>query len=337
MPVVMRPQLRPHLAASPEDRNGRRYIVHDLLRLNGTALRLSALEVQWLRLFDGQHSLRDIQAEAMRQADGQLVPLEVFTRLASALDEALFLEGPRFRDRGDDPIRRPACVGAYEADPDALRRQIGRLFTGPGGPGLPGEPAPDGRLRAAADPAHRLRPRRPHLRLGLQGSLPSAPTASLFVDHRHVALQRPSLHADAQGLPDAARHRPHRPGLHRSPGPPLRRRPVRRRMAGPLAGALHRAGSGVLAVPLTRANGRSASCRWWSARSRTACRTGSRRRSRTTSAGWSRRCGRRSGDQGADLLHHQRRPGPHRPEVRRPASRSGEPGWTTAASRTRRS
>ena len=80
------------------------------------------------------------------------MPLEVFTRLASALDEALFLEGPRFRARVDDPVRRPSCIGAYEGDPDALRRQLERLFTGPGGPGLPGKTQPDGRLRALLAP-----------------------------------------------------------------------------------------------------------------------------------------------------------------------------------------
>ena len=152
MPAAKRPQLRPHLAASPEDQTGRRYVVHDLLRLNGAALRLTALEVQWLRLFDGRRTLRDIQAEVMRQLDGQLVPLEVFTRLESALDDALFLEGPRFRARVDDPIRRPSCVGAYEGDPAALRRQVERLFTGPGGPGLPGSARPGDDLRALLAP-----------------------------------------------------------------------------------------------------------------------------------------------------------------------------------------
>src|ERR1700722_20297316 len=101
---VAKPQLRPHLAASPEDADRRRYIVHDLLRLNGAALRLSALEVQWLQLFDGEHTLREIQTEAIRQVGGQLVPLEVFTKLTSALDEALFLEGPRYRTHVEDPV-----------------------------------------------------------------------------------------------------------------------------------------------------------------------------------------------------------------------------------------
>jgi MEMO1 family protein len=150
--VAERPQLRPYLAASPEDPAGRRFIVHDLLRLNGAALRLNALELRWLQLFDGTRTLRDIQAEAMRQLDGQIVPLELFTRLQSALDEALFLEGPRYRARVDDPVRRPACLGAYEPDPDALRRQVEKLFTEPGGPGLPGSARPGDGLRALLAP-----------------------------------------------------------------------------------------------------------------------------------------------------------------------------------------
>ncbi len=152
MPVEDRPQLRSHLAATPEDQSRRRHVVHDLLRLTRAVLPVGVLELSWLQLFDGSRTLREIQAEAMRQLDGQLIPLEVFTRLAASLDQALFLEGPRFRARVDDPVRHPACVGAYEGDPDALRRQLERLFTGPGGPGLPGAARPDGRLTALLAP-----------------------------------------------------------------------------------------------------------------------------------------------------------------------------------------
>jgi MEMO1 family protein len=152
MPVSDRPQLRRYLGASPEGEQGRSFIVHDLLRLSPSLLRLNALELQWVQLFDGQRTLREIQTEAIRQVDGQLVPLELFTRLASALDEALFLEGPRYRARVDDPIRPPSCIGAYKADPDALRRQVEELFTGPGGPGLPGPSQSDDSLRALLAP-----------------------------------------------------------------------------------------------------------------------------------------------------------------------------------------
>ncbi len=152
MPVVERPQLRPHLGCAPENRHGRHFVVFDLLRLSERAVRLTGVEAGWLRLFDGQRTLREVQAEVMQQLGGQLVPLEVLQGLAERLDEALFLDGPRFRAVADDPVRRPMHVGCYEGEPGSLRDQMRRLFTGPGGPGLPGEPRPDGRLRAALVP-----------------------------------------------------------------------------------------------------------------------------------------------------------------------------------------
>lgn len=152
MPALECPQLRPYLAAEPEDRLGRRFVVYDRLRLSERAVRVSCVELEWLRLFDGKRSLREVQAEVMRQLGGQLVPVEVLQRLAERLDDALFLDGPRFRARADDPVRRPACIGCYEGEPGPLRRQLQSLFTGPHGPGLPGEPRPDGRLRAALVP-----------------------------------------------------------------------------------------------------------------------------------------------------------------------------------------
>jgi MEMO1 family protein len=152
MPVMECPQLRPYLAAEPEDRLVHRFVVYDRLRLSEKAVRVSSVELEWLQLLDGKRSLRDVQAEAMRQLGGQLVPLEVLQRLAERLDDALFLDGARFRAVADDPVRRPACIGCYEGEPGPLRNQLRRLFTGPGGPGLPGEPRPDGRLRAALVP-----------------------------------------------------------------------------------------------------------------------------------------------------------------------------------------
>ena len=49
-------------------------------------------------------------------------------------------------------MREPSCLGTYESDPEALRRQIAGLFSGPKGPGLPQEQRPDGTLRAALIP-----------------------------------------------------------------------------------------------------------------------------------------------------------------------------------------
>jgi hypothetical protein len=152
MSLPERPQLRPHLAAAPEDRTGRQLVLWDQLRLSDGPIRLTALELAWVQLFDGTRTLRDVQAEAIRQVGGQLIPLEVFGRLATALDEALFLDSPRFRAKVDAPIRPPSCLGSYEPEPGPLRRQVERLFTGRNGPGLPANRRPNGTLRAALVP-----------------------------------------------------------------------------------------------------------------------------------------------------------------------------------------
>src|SRR5262245_8332139 len=117
------PQLRPHLAAAPEDRAGRHLVIWDQLRLSQGTLRLTALEFAWVQLFDGTRTLRDVQTEAMRLVGGQIIPLEVFGRLASALEEALFLDSPRFREKVGAAIRPPSCLGSYEPEPGPLRRQ----------------------------------------------------------------------------------------------------------------------------------------------------------------------------------------------------------------------
>jgi AmmeMemoRadiSam system protein B len=152
MSVPERPRLRPFLAAAQDEEDPNFMILWDQLGLSEGPRRVSLLEFLWLQMFDGRRTLREIQTEAMRQAYGRLLPLELFTTLVQKLDEALFLDGPRFRDRLENPVREPSCIGCYEADPDALREQLRRLFTGPNGPGLPGEPRPDGRLRAALVP-----------------------------------------------------------------------------------------------------------------------------------------------------------------------------------------
>jgi AmmeMemoRadiSam system protein B len=152
MPVPERPQLRPYLAAAEDDDDPRYVYVWDRLRVSPEPQRLTRLEFFWLQLFDGARTLRDVQAESMSRLDHRLLPIDSLTAFAERMDRALFLDGPGFRARVDGPVRPPACVGAYEGEPEALRRQLRRLFTGPGGPGLPRDGRPDGRLRAALLP-----------------------------------------------------------------------------------------------------------------------------------------------------------------------------------------
>jgi AmmeMemoRadiSam system protein B len=146
------PRLRPGLAATPDSGDSRFIYIFDQLRLGKHPQRLSLPEFLWVQLFDGQRTLRDIQAEGMRRLGGMLLPLEWLTALVERLDEALFLDGPRFRERLASPIREPSCIGSYEGEPEALRRQLTGLFTGPRGPGLPRETPVDERLRAALVP-----------------------------------------------------------------------------------------------------------------------------------------------------------------------------------------
>jgi AmmeMemoRadiSam system protein B len=152
MSVPEKPRLRPGLAAAPEDESERSFVVWDQLRLSDGYLRLTAVELEWVQLLDGRRTLRDVQSAAVELAEGLLIPLEVIDRLVRKLDGMLFLDTPRYREELDRPVRKPSCLGAYETDPQALNEQLEGLFAGPGGPGLPGEPQPDGRLRAVLAP-----------------------------------------------------------------------------------------------------------------------------------------------------------------------------------------
>src|SRR5579875_3990252 len=140
MSALERPRLRSHLCLEAERGGG--YIIWDQLRLAVPHLRLSQLETSWLPLFDGQRTLPDIQAEALRNLNSLDSAAELFHRLVQKLDDALFFEGPRFRSRlreyADKPIRPPACTASYGEDPVFLRRWLDRLFTAPDGPGRPG-------------------------------------------------------------------------------------------------------------------------------------------------------------------------------------------------------
>src|SRR5438067_1548978 len=147
-----RPQLRPYLLPVHDASDPQHVYLVDQLGLVADPVPVPRRDFPALLLFDGKRSLRDVQAEVVRDNGGELVPLERVTRLVERLDEAMLLDGPRFRAVADGPVREPRCVGCYEGEPAALRRQLERLFTGPKGPGLPRAGKPDGRLRAALIP-----------------------------------------------------------------------------------------------------------------------------------------------------------------------------------------
>ena len=66
-PPTERPRLRPGLAAAPDERDARYVLLWDRLGLSDCEARLTVREFGWAQLLDGSRSLREIQAEAMRQ------------------------------------------------------------------------------------------------------------------------------------------------------------------------------------------------------------------------------------------------------------------------------
>lgn len=96
-----------------------------------------------LSLFDGRHSVLDIQAEYMRKF-GEFLFTEKIEEIVRQLDEALFLEGETFQEalkRKEEEFRKSCFREAafsgksYEKEPEKLRSQLSGYFTGPEGPG----------------------------------------------------------------------------------------------------------------------------------------------------------------------------------------------------------
>lgn len=152
MTATDRPKLRPLLCATPEDAGGMHFILHCGLRLSRSFLRVSALELEWLRLFDGRNTLREVQAEAMRPLGGQLLPLQMFADLAGRLDAAGFLDGHHFREKAFGTVRQATHAESYGHTADVIRANLDGLFRHPNGAGVPAEPRPDDRLRAVLAP-----------------------------------------------------------------------------------------------------------------------------------------------------------------------------------------
>ncbi len=146
------PCLRPGLTLAEDARDAAYVYIWDQFHLSQTAARVSRQELGWMRFFDGAHSLREIQAEVLRRSGQEIVSLTRIAALARKLDEALFLDGPRYQAKLHAPVREPACIGCYEGDPQALREQLQDLFHAEDASGPPRFGRPDGKLRAALLP-----------------------------------------------------------------------------------------------------------------------------------------------------------------------------------------
>jgi hypothetical protein len=155
------PRLRA-VEAFPVEHEGRSCIaLRDPAGYTDAIVLLHGPLLEIVSLFDGGHTVADIQAVVMRR-HGQLVERRQIEEIAEALDQQGFLDSPGFADRRavvDTTFlassTRPAAHagGAYAGDAGELRAMLNGFFAPPDGPGpIDGGPsaAPERRGPSAA-------------------------------------------------------------------------------------------------------------------------------------------------------------------------------------------
>jgi MEMO1 family protein len=140
----LQPRLR-RVEAFPVEHEGRRCLaLRDPAGYAAAIVLLHGPLLDIVSLFDGEHTIADIQAAVMRR-HRQLVERRQIAEIAETLDRQGFLEGAAFAGRRAaidheflaSPVRPASHAGtAYAADPDELRATMDRFFAPPGGPGL---------------------------------------------------------------------------------------------------------------------------------------------------------------------------------------------------------
>lgn len=130
------PKLR-CIEAFPVDYQGRRLVcLRDTQNLSGKMLFVPPEGVFILSLFDGKHSVLDIQGEFMRQF-GQLVYREDVEGLVNQLDDALMLDNQNYKnfkkkveeEFRDSPIRESSHAGlSYPDEAEEVKNWLGEFF-----------------------------------------------------------------------------------------------------------------------------------------------------------------------------------------------------------------
>ncbi len=143
--MIERPKLRP-IEAFPVQSNGQRYLcLRDPQGLSEHTLMVSPESAFLLGLFDGEHTITEIQTAFTRRF-GQLIFSDKILQFADSLDQALLLDSPSFaehlalltREFRAAEVRPSSHAGAGYADnPAALREELDSFFGPPEGPGFP--------------------------------------------------------------------------------------------------------------------------------------------------------------------------------------------------------
>lgn len=143
MPLPLRPLVRPLELIPMENGPEPQYALRDPHGFAGTAV-LPIGAAMLVTLMNGERTLSEIQASFTEQA-GHQVPIAEVEKLVKQLDERLFLESDHFAahksaisNAYNELDVRPAAHagGAYHGEAEALRAQLGEMFTCDEGPGL---------------------------------------------------------------------------------------------------------------------------------------------------------------------------------------------------------
>ncbi len=155
--VIDHPKLRPVEAILA---GGEQICLRDPEGFAGRLVLVSPAVFYLLTLFDGEHSVLDLQ-EAFTRRFGELLFAEKIQAIIEQLDRCLLLDSPRFREARREaveafraaPVREATHAGtAYEGEPAALRAQLDAYFRAPDGPGARAGGGPAGPLRALIAP-----------------------------------------------------------------------------------------------------------------------------------------------------------------------------------------
>jgi len=140
---LLHPRLRP-VEAFPVRMNEQEYVcVRDPETLAEQPIFLNRTLLFLVSKMDGEHTLRDIQADYFR-ATGEILPIETLENLVTQLDEQHYLDGPAFQSYYQELVNayreapsRPArhAGSAYDANSEALTSQLQGYFAPPEGPG----------------------------------------------------------------------------------------------------------------------------------------------------------------------------------------------------------
>ncbi len=159
MSDLERPKLR-DLSVFPVEINGRRMIcLQDPLHFTENPVFVPENAFFIISLFDGEHSILDIQEQFMRRY-GTLVMSDQIRKIVSDLDINLMLESDRFEeykryaseDFANSTLRLSAFADkAYESDPNLLKEQLKSYFVHPDGPGEP-KPQHNGNVKGIIAP-----------------------------------------------------------------------------------------------------------------------------------------------------------------------------------------